>query len=441
MYSAAVKSQSAFGIERMMEGVTQPLEKYVINGGNPLHGEVTVSGAKNVAVAMIPAALLADTPCVLENVPDISDVRIMIDILKRMNAEVYYKAPGVLYIDGTRIKNTTVPYELASKMRASYYFLGALLGKYRCAEVALPGGCNLGNRPIDQHIKGFEALGVSTELKGGAILGEAKSLVGAPVFFDQVSVGATINVMLCACKAEGSTTIENAAKEPHIVDVANFLNSMGAKIKGAGTDTIKIVGVSELKGSVYSIIPDQIEAGTYMVMAAATKGNVLIKNVIPRHLESMTAKLVEMGVGVEEGDDSVRVFYKERPKKAVVKTLPYPGFPTDMQPLIVTLLSVSEGTSTVTETVWDSRFKFTDELKKMGANIKVSGNMALIEGVEALSPAPVKATDLRAGAAMVIAGLMTSGTTEVYDIYHVERGYEKIVEKIKELGGNIQKEF
>ncbi|MBO5409264.1 MAG: UDP-N-acetylglucosamine 1-carboxyvinyltransferase [Clostridia bacterium] len=416
------------------------MEKYIINGGFPLQGEVTISGAKNVAVAMIPAALLSDTPCVLENVPDISDVRIMIDILKQMNVDVQYKEPGVLAIDSSHLSGTTVPYELATKMRASYYFLGALLGKYHHAEVALPGGCNLGNRPIDQHIKGFEALGAETELKGGAIIADATELTGASVFFDQVSVGATINVMLCACKAKGTTTIENAAKEPHIVDIANFLNSMGAKIKGAGTDTIKIVGVSELKGSTYSIIPDQIEAGTYMVMAAATKGDVLVKNVIPRHMECLTAKLTEMGIGIEEGDDSIRVYYKKRPKKAMVKTLPYPGFPTDMQPLIVTLLSVAEGTSTVTETVWDSRFKFIDELKKMGADINVSGNMAMITGVDELYPAPVKATDLRAGAAMVIAGLMARGTTEIYDIYHVERGYERIVEKVKGLGGDIQKE-
>jgi len=415
------------------------LEKYVINGGKPLTGEVVISGAKNVAVAMIPAALLSDTPCVLENVPDISDVRIMINILKQMNAEVYYKEPGVLYIDSTKMNTSKVPYELATKMRASYYFIGALLGKFNQAEVALPGGCHLGNRPIDQHLKGFEALGVQTEVKSGAIVAKSNALTAAPVFFDQVSVGATINVMLCACKAQGTTIIENVAKEPHIVDVANFLNSMGAKIKGAGTDTIKIVGVKELKGSSYSIIPDQIEAGTYMVMAAATKGDVVVKNVIPRHLECMSAKLTEIGVGVEEGDDSIRVFYKKRPKKTVVKTLPYPGFPTDMQPLIATLLCVSEGTSTVTETIWDSRFKYTEELKKMGADIKVSGNMAMITGVDELSSAPLRATDLRAGAAMVIAGLMARGTTEISDIFHVERGYEKIVDKIKGMGGDIQK--
>lgn len=414
--------------------------KYIINGGFPLTGEVIISGAKNVAVAMIPAALLSDTPCVLENVPDISDVRIMIDILKQMNVEVYYKAPGVLYIDSSRISGTKVPYELATKMRASYYFLGALLGKFRHAEVALPGGCHLGPRPIDQHLKGFEALGVQTEVKGGAVIASTKLLAGAPVFFDQVSVGATINVMLCACKAEGVTTIENVAKEPHIVDVANFLNSMGAKIKGAGTDTIKITGVKELKGSTYSIIPDQIEAGTYMAMAAATKGDVLVKNVIPRHLECMTAKLQEMGVGIEEGDDCIRVFYKKRPKPTMVKTLPYPGFPTDMQPLITTLLTVADGNSTVTETIWDSRFKYTEELQKMGANVTVSGKTAMITGVDELTPAPLQATDLRAGAAMVIAGLMAHGTTEIKDIYHVERGYEKIVEKIKALGGDIRKE-
>lgn len=416
------------------------MEKYIIKGGKPLSGEVMISGAKNAVVAMIPAALLADSPCVLENVPDISDVRIMIDMLKQMDVEVYYKAPGVLYIDPTHVNQTRVPYELATKMRASYYFLGALLGKYHHAEVALPGGCHLGPRPIDQHQKGFEALGVETEVKGGVVIADAKLLTGSPVFFDQVSVGATINVMLCACKAEGVTTIENVAKEPHIVDVANFLNSMGAKIKGAGTDTIKITGVSSLKGSTYSVIPDQIEAGTYMAMAAATKGDVLVKNVIPRHMECMTAKLTEMGVGIEEGDDQIRVYYKKRPKPTVVKTLPYPGFPTDMQPLITTLLTVADGNSTVTETIWDSRFKYTEELQKMGANITVNGKTAMITGVDELYPAPLQATDLRAGAAMVIAGLMANGTTEITNIHYVERGYENLVEKIRAMGGDIRKE-
>ncbi|MBQ7950623.1 MAG: UDP-N-acetylglucosamine 1-carboxyvinyltransferase [Clostridia bacterium] len=416
------------------------MEKYVIKGGTPLSGEVTISGAKNAVVAMIPAAILADGPCILENVPDISDVRIMIDILKQMDVEVYYKAPGILYINAEHINGTKVPYQLATKMRASYYFLGALLGKFRHAEVALPGGCHLGPRPIDQHQKGFEALGVQTEVKGGAVIADAKFLVGAPVFFDQVSVGATINVMLCACMADGITTIENVAKEPHIVDVANFLNSMGAKIKGAGTDTIKITGVSKLKGSVYSVIPDQIEAGTYMAMAAATKGDVLVKNVIPRHMECMTAKLLEMGVGVEEGDDQIRVYYKKRPKPTLVKTLPYPGFPTDMQPLITTLLTVADGNSTVTETIWDSRFKYTEELQKMGANITVNGKTAMVTGVDELYPAPLQATDLRAGAAMVIAGLMANGTTEITNIHYVERGYENLVEKITAIGGDIRKE-
>jgi UDP-N-acetylglucosamine 1-carboxyvinyltransferase len=416
------------------------LERYIINGGKPLLGEVTISGAKNVAVAMIPASLLSDTPCILENVPDISDVRVMIEILKKLGAEVYYKSPGNLYIDGTKVNSTTVPYELSSKMRASYYFLGAMLAKFNRAEVALPGGCDLGNRPIDQHIKGFEAMGATTELKAGAIIARADGLCGTTIFLDMVSVGATINIMLCATKAEGITVIENAAKEPHIVDIANFLNSMGAKIKGAGTDTIRITGVSKLKGSTYSIIPDQIEAGTYMIMGAATKGDILIKNVIPKHLEPMTAKLIEIGVGIEEFDDSIRVYYKNQFKKAVVKTMPYPGFPTDMQPIILTLLTISNGTSTVIETVWDARFKFTDEIKKMGANIKINGNMALVEGVPELMSAPIRATDLRAGAAMIIAGLMANGETEIYDIYHIERGYENILEKIVALGGNIKKE-
>ncbi len=417
------------------------MKRYVITGGTPLKGEVTISGAKNVAVAMIPAALLSDAPCVLENVPDISDVRVMIKILDKLGAEVYYKEPGVLYIDGTTIKSTEIPYELSSKMRASYYFIGALLGKYHSAKVALPGGCNLGKRPIDQHIKAFEALGAETKIVGGAVIATADDLCGASIYLDMISVGATINAMLCACRASGNTVIENAAKEPHIVDIANFLNSMGAKIKGAGTDTIKVTGVVRLSGTAYSIIPDQIEAGTYMAMAAATHGDVLVKNVIPRHMESMSAKLNEIGVGVEEFDDAIRIYNKkERYKNAVVKTMPYPGFPTDMQPIILTLLTVSSGTSTVTETVWDSRFKFTEELKKMGANINTNGNMAFIEGVEKLVAAPLNACDLRAGAAMLIAGLMAEGKTEIYDIYHIERGYEKVVEKITALGGKIRKE-
>ncbi len=417
------------------------MKRFVITGGKPLEGEVVISGAKNVAVAMIPATLLADSPCTLENVPDISDVRVMINILDRLGAEVYYKSPGVLYIDGTKVNSTTVPYELSSRMRASYYFMGALLGKYNSAQVALPGGCNLGQRPIDQHVKAFEALGATTVTGGGSVTANADKLVGNNIFLDMVSVGATINAMLCACRAEGNTVIENAAKEPHIVDVANFLNSMGAKIKGAGTDSIKITGVPSLSGTTYSIIPDQIEAGTYMVMAAATRGNVKISNVIPKHLEPMTAKLIEIGVGVEEFDDAIHIFPKnEVYKNAVVKTMPYPGFPTDMQPIIVTLLSIAKGTSTVTETVWDSRFKFTEELKKMGANIRTNGNMAFIEGVEKLQAAPVNSCDLRAGAAMLIAGLMADGKTEIYDIYHIERGYEKVVEKITGIGGRIIKE-
>lgn len=417
------------------------MKRYVINGGKPLSGEVTVSGAKNVAVAMIPAALLSDSPCILENVPDISDVRVMINILDRLGADVYYKEPGVLYIDGTKINSTQIPYELSSKMRASYYFLGSLLGKFHSAKVALPGGCNLGKRPIDQHIKAFEALGAVIKVEGGSVIASADDLTGSQIYLDMVSVGATINAMLCACRANGITVIENVAKEPHIVDIANFLNSMGAKIKGAGTDSIKVTGVDKLHGTTYSIIPDQIEAGTYMVMAAATHGNVKVNNVIPKHMESLTAKLSEIGVGVEEFDDSIHIFPKaEVYKKAVVKTMPYPGFPTDMQPLIVTLLAVSQGTSTVTETVWDSRFKFTEELKKMGAKINTNGNMAFIEGVEKLVAAPVNACDLRAGAAMLIAGLMAEGKTEIYDIHHIERGYEKVVEKITALGGKIRKE-
>ena len=415
------------------------MEKYVIHGGKVLNGSVTVSGAKNAAVAIIPAVVLCDEPCIIENVPMIRDIEILIKILSEMGAEIEFLDKNTVKLDCTKIHTTSCSYEYTSKMRASYYILGAMLSKYGQADIALPGGCNLGNRPMDLHIKGFEKLGATVEIKGGKIIARAEALKGNNVFLDTVSVGATINIMLAAVKAEGLTIIENAAKEPHIVDVANFLNSMGANVKGAGTDVIRIKGVDKLKATRYSVIPDQIEAGTYMIMAAATGGDVTINNVIPRHMEPITAKLREMNVGVETNGDAIRIYKKGPLNKANVKTMPYPGFPTDMQPLIVTLLSLANGVSTVIETVWDSRFKYTEELKKMGAKISINGNVAIVEGVEALYGSPVLATDLRAGAAMLVAGLVAEGQTEIMDIYHIDRGYEKVVEKIEALGGTIRR--
>ncbi|MBQ4109894.1 MAG: UDP-N-acetylglucosamine 1-carboxyvinyltransferase [Clostridia bacterium] len=415
------------------------MEKYVIHGGKVLNGSVTVSGAKNAAVAIIPAVVLCDEPCIIENVPMIRDIEILIKILSEMGAEIEFLDKNTVKLDCTKIHTTSCSYEYTSKMRASYYILGAMLSKYGQADIALPGGCNLGNRPMDLHIKGFEKLGATVEIKGGKIIARAEALKGNNVFLDTVSVGATINIMLAAVKAEGLTVIENAAKEPHIVDVANFLNSMGANVKGAGTDVIRIKGVEKLKATHYSVIPDQIEAGTYMVMAAATGGDVTVKNVIPKHMEPITAKLREMNVGVEINGDAIRIFKKGPLNKANVKTMPYPGFPTDMQPLIVTLLSLANGVSTVIENVWDSRFKYTEELKKMGAKISINGNVAIVEGVEALYGSPVLATDLRAGAAMLVAGLVAEGKTEIMDIYHIDRGYEKVVDKIEALGGTIRR--
>lgn len=411
----------------------------MINGGRPLFGEIVVSGAKNVVAAMIPACILSDEPCIIENVPFIRDAELMIKILKELGAEIEFIEPTTLRIDSTKLHTTSCSPEYTSKMRASYYLLGALVSKYGSAEISLPGGCDLGPRPMDQHIKGFQALGAEMKIKSGRVLAAADHLKGNSVFLDIVSVGATINIMLAAVKAKGITTIENAAKEPHIVDIANFLNSMGANIKGAGTDIIKINGVEYLSGTRYQIIPDQIEAGTYMIMAAASKGDVVIKNVIPKHMEPISAKLEEMGVGIEEMGDSIRVFYKGGLKKANVKTLPYPGFPTDMQPLITTLLALADGTSTVTESIWDNRFKYVEELKKMGANITVNGTTAIVEGVTELSGAPVFATDLRAGAAMLVAGVAAKGTTEIMDIYHIDRGYENVVEKVSGVGGSIKR--
>ncbi len=415
------------------------MEKYIIRGGNKLQGEVTISGAKNAAVAILPAAILSDEPCIIENVPNISDIDITIKILLSMGADVTMLNKSTLRIDPRRVHTPCVEYDLAKNMRASYYFLGALLGKVGRARVSMPGGCDLGARPVDQHLKGFSSLGAECSVDHGMIHAQADKLVGAHIYFDMVTVGATINVMLAAVKADGLTVIENAAKEPHIVDLANFLNSMGADIMGAGTDVIKIKGVRTLHGAQYSIIPDQIEAGTYMVAAAATNGNVLIKNVIPKHLESITAKLQKIGARVEEYDDAVRVVGTGRLVKTNVKTLPHPGFPTDMQPQITTLLTLAEGTSIVTESIFDNRFKYVDQLRRMGADISVDGRVAVIEGTGRLMGAPVRATDLRAGVALVIAGLAAVGTTEVEDIFHVERGYEDLEKKLRALGADIRK--
>ena len=409
----------------------------MVKGGKPLCGEVTVSGAKNAAVAIIPAAILVDGVCTIENVPNIKDVQVIVEILRYMGAEITYLDNYTLQIDSHNLRRDTEPHELMRKMRASYYLIGALLGRFCKANVTMPGGCDFGTRPIDQHIKGFEALGAVVRQDSGIIVAEAEKLTGASIYLDTVSVGATINVILAAVMAEGVTTIENVAKEPHIVDLANFLNAMGAKIKGAGTDVIRITGVKSLKGGVYSIIPDQIEAGTFMVAAAATGGNVLVKNIIPKHMESVSAKLIEIGAKVTEYDDSIRVEGNKNIQGVKIKTLPYPGFPTDMQPQIVALLSVAKGSSIVTEGVWDSRFQYVGELSRMGANIHVEGKTAFITGVDHLEGAPVRATDLRGGAGVIIAGLMAEGVTEITDLKHVDRGYEKIEEKFKALGADI----
>ena len=414
------------------------MEKFIIKGGRRLEGEVTISGAKNAVVAIIPAVILADGPCILENIPNISDVSISLRILYEMGADVQRIDKSVYRIDATGIKDPVVPYELARLMRASYYFLGTLLGKFGRARVSMPGGY-LGDRPIDQHLKAFTSLGATCTLDNGMIDICADKLIGSQIYFDKITVGATINAMLAAVKATGLTVIENAAKEPHIVDLANFLNSMGADIMGAGTDVIKIRGVKTLKGTTYAIIPDQIEAGTYMVAAAATRGNVLVKNVIPKHLESITAKLAKIGVNVEEYDDSVRISVDGPLVKTSVKTMPHPGFPTDMQPQISTLLCLAEGTSIVTDEIFNNRFRYVDELRRMGADISVEGRVAVIEGVGKLMGAPVTAPDLRAGAALVIAGLAASGVTEIDDIYHIERGYEDIEQKLRALGADIVK--
>lgn len=416
------------------------MEKLVITGKTPLKGEVIISGAKNAAVAIIPATLLINGICTIDNLPNISDVKLYCDILKDLGAKVTWNTPNEVTIDTRNINCCNASLEVTRKFRASYYLIGALLGRCHKAQVGIPGGCNLGQRPIDQHIKGFEALGASVEVSQGNITASTEKLTGTSIYMDIVSVGATINVMLASVLAEGTTIIDNAAKEPHIVDVANFLNTMGADIRGAGTDMIKINGVKELKGNAtYSVVPDQIEAGTFMLAAIASHGDVTIKNCITKHLESITAKIVEIGGKVDANGDHLRVWYEERPHKATIKTLPYPGFPTDLQPQMGVVLSLANGTSIINESIWESRFQYTAELNKMGAKITANGKTAVFEGVEELYGAPVYATDLRAGAALIIAGISANGTTEIYNLNHIDRGYEHIEEKFKNLGAKIER--
>ncbi len=415
------------------------MEKFIVNGARPLKGEVTISGAKNAAVAIIPASILAQGTCIIENIPRISDVTVLIRILKDMGASVQMLDNTTMEIDTSNTMLPVVPYELARRMRGSYYFLGALLGRCSRASVSMPGGCDFGVRPIDQHIKAFEAMNAKVTVDRGMVNTVANQLLGGHIYFDIETVGGTINAMLAAVKAKGITILENAAKEPHVVDLANFLNSMGADIRGAGTDVIKIHGVEQLHGTTYSIIPDQIEAGTFMVAAAASGGDVLIKNVIPKHLESISEKLVRIGASIEEHDDSIRVIGHLPMNSLSIKTLPYPGFPTDMQPQMTALLTMASGTSIVTESIFSNRFRYVDELRRMGADIRVDGTVAVVQGVEQLTGAPVKATDLRAGAALLIAACCAKGTTEIEDIYHIERGYENIVEKFIGLGADIRK--
>ncbi|MCI9512978.1 MAG: UDP-N-acetylglucosamine 1-carboxyvinyltransferase [Oscillospiraceae bacterium] len=416
------------------------MTKYIVEGGNPLFGEVHISGAKNAAVAIIPAALMVDGVCRIENIPQISDVSLLLSILQDLGASIRTVNRSTVEIDCTGIRNGQVPYDSARRCRASYYMIGALLGRFAKADVALPGGCDFGGtRPIDQHLKGFKALGAEVSVQGGFINAGAANgrLNGASIFFDKVSVGATINIMLAAALSDGLTVMENVAKEPHIVDVANFLNSMGANVKGAGTDVIKIRGVERLHGGTYSIIPDQIEAGTYMAAVAACGGQVKICNIIPKHMDCITAKLLEMGVEVDEIDDSLLVRRIGPLTKANVKTMPYPGFPTDMQPQLAAALCMAHGTSIITDSVWSSRFRYVDEFKRMGAQIQVNDNLAIIEGVEHLTGAQIQACDLRAGAAMIIAALAAYGTSEITGVHYIERGYESVVEKFRRLGGNI----
>ena len=413
------------------------MEQYVIKGGNPLVGEVEIGGAKNAALGILAAAIMTDETVVIDNLPDVQDINVLLEAISVIGARVDRISRHKVAINGSMIGQVSVDYEFIKKIRASYYLLGALLGKYKRAEVPLPGGCNIGSRPIDLHLKGFKALGATTSIRNGSIVAEAEKLKGTHIYLDMVSVGATINIMMAASMAEGYTIIENSAREPHVVDVANFLNSMGANIKGAGTDVIRIRGVQKLHRAEYSIIPDQIEAGTFMFAAAATRGDVMVKNVIPKHLEATTAKLVEIGCEVEEFDDAVRVVASKRLNSTNVKTLPYPGYPTDMQPQMTTALCLAEGTSIITEGIWGSRYRYTEELSRMGANIHVDGAIAGVEGVKELNGAPVRAHDLRAGAAMVIAGLAAKGVTEVEQVQNIERGYETLVEKFVALGADM----
>ena len=415
------------------------MEQYVIRGGNPLVGEVEIGGAKNAALAILTAATMTDETVLIENLPDVSDINVLLEAIAEIGATVDRIDRHTVRINASTIGDLSVDYEYIKKIRASYYLLGALLGKYKKAEVPLPGGCNIGSRPIDQHLKGFRALGAEVNIRHGAIMASAADLHGSHIFLDMVSVGATINIMMAASMARGNTTIENAAKEPHVVDVAQFLNQMGASIKGAGTDMIKIIGVDRFRAADHEIIPDQIEAGTFMCAAVATKGDVTIKHVIPKHLESISAKLIEMGAEIEELDDAVRVVATKRLSPTTVKTMPYPGFPTDMQSQIAVCLSLADGTSLVTEKIFENRFKYTDELTKMGANIKVEGNTAFITGVDKYTGAVVVAPDLRAGAALVIAGLAAEGCTCVEQIQYIQRGYENFEEKIRSLGGIIER--
>ncbi len=414
------------------------MEKMVILGGARLEGSVSISGAKNSAVAILVAAIMVKGKCHIENVPRVSDIEVLIEIINNLGGKATLSNDGVAELDCTSIDTFEATYEQVARIRASSYLMGALLGRFGEARVALPGGCDFGVRPIDLHLKGFQALGASYNVEHGMVELTAPQLVGNNIYLDTVSVGATINIMMAATLAEGLTVIDNAAKEPHIVDVANFLNCMGADIKGAGTDVIKIRGVKELHGGSFSVIPDQIEAGTFMIAAAATRGNVLIDNIIPEHMEALSAKLEEMGVGVEKFDEAIRVYVKEEFLKPTnIRTQPHPGFPTDLQPQMLTLLSVSSGTSVVTETVWDNRFKYVGELSRMGANVSVDGKVATVEGCPYLTGAPVSATDLRAGAALVIAGLIAQGVTEIYNLKYIDRGYENFEQKLRSLGAQI----
>ena len=415
------------------------MEQYVVKGGVPLRGEVSIGGAKNAALGILAAAIMTDETVTIENVPNVRDTRVLLQAIEGIGAKVKYIYNNTVQINGGSISDLNVEYEYIRKIRASYYLLGALLGKYKESNVALPGGCNIGSRPIAQHLKGFKALGAKVNIDHGVVSAKAENLVGGHIYFDVVTVGATINLMMASCMAEGETILENAAKEPHIVDVANFLNAMGANIKGAGTDVIRIKGVNRLHGCTYSIIPDQIEAGTFMMAAAATRGDIVIKDVIPKHLESITAKLLEMGCKLVEGDDWIRVIAEGEVGSTNVKTLPYPGFPTDMQPQIAVALALAKGSSMVTESIFENRFKYVDELNRMGAKIKVEGNTAYIEGVEKFTSAQLSAPDLRAGAALVIAALAADGISQIDDIEYIQRGYEDFEGKLSALGAIIAK--